>query len=272
MGYRLFELDVRLQEIEPPIWRRLEVPGSLSLEDVHYAIQVAMGWTNSHLHQFKIGDKHYGMADVDDTGDLELEDEREYRLEDLVEAGAIFVYEYDFGDGWEHDVTVKNVTTVTKPPRSRCVAGARACPPEDCGGSSGYDNLLQALANPDHEEHDSLVTWSNDFKPERFTLPKNGLVLRSGMDQLRAFAEGDDDLREHSDAASNEDPLMDLPKPLVKSVLGLPPMARASLAALIAGSLADEVEHARSMVDELVTAVRLQTPARHTGRSKRSRS
>jgi len=190
MSHTLFELDVRLREIEPPIWRTVEVPGALSLEDLHLALQVAMGWTNSHLHQFKIGDKLYGMVEVDDSGDLELEDEREYRLQDLVQNGGSFVYEYDFGDGWEHDVTVKKVTTVAKPPRPRCVAGARACPPEDCGGSGGYENLLEALADPEHEEHQSLVTWSNDFKPERFVLPRNGLDLRREMATLRALAEG----------------------------------------------------------------------------------
>jgi len=269
MSHKLFELDVRLQEIEPPIWRTIEVPGSASLETVHYAIQVAMGWTNSHLHQFKIGDKCYGMADVDDSGDLELDDEREFCLQDLVQSGGAFVYEYDFGDGWEHDVTVKKITTVTKPPRARCVAGARACPPEDCRGSGGYENLLEALANPDHEEHESLATWSNDFKPERFALPKNGLDLRAEMERLKALAEGDDLFDQH-DGAADEGPLKDLPKPLVKSVLALPPIARASLCALIAGSLADEVEHARSMIDELVSAVRAQKPVRH-GRGKRAR-
>jgi hypothetical protein len=140
MSHKVFELDVRLREIEPPIWRTLEVPGPSSLEYVHFAIQVAMGWTNSHLHQFDIDDTHYGMVNVDEGADLE--DERAYSLEDLVQSGSSFVYEYDFGDGWEHDVRVVKVSTVTKPPHARCVAGARACPPEDCGGPGGYANLL----------------------------------------------------------------------------------------------------------------------------------
>jgi hypothetical protein len=271
MSHQLFELDVRLKEIKPPIWRTIEVPGSSSLEDVHFAIQVAMGWTNSHLHQFVIGGRHYGMADVDDSGDLEIADEREYRLQDLVKSGASFAYEYDFGDGWEHEITVQKVGVVTRPPRSRCVSGARACPPEDCGGSGGYARLLEVLADPDHEEHESLVAWSSNFKPEHFVLPKAGLDLRSEMGRLKALADGEESF-EQDDDDFGAGPVQNLPKPLVEAVLALPPMARASLAALIAGSLADEVEHARSVVDELATAIRAEKPARHSGRAKRARS
>jgi Plasmid pRiA4b ORF-3-like protein len=254
MSHTLFELDVRLREIEPPIWRTVEVPGAWSLEDVHFALQVAMGWTNSHLHQFKIGDKSYGMADIDDSDDLDFEDEREYRLQDLVHHGGSFVYEYDFGDGWEHDVTVKKVTTVSKPPRPRCVAGARACPPEDCGGFSGYANLLEALADPRHEEHESSVTWSNDFKPERFALPKHGLDLREEMETLRAAADGEDPFEPH-DIDPDDDPLLDLPKPLVEAVLALEPMQRASLGALIAGSLANELVEVTQAAGQLMGAL-----------------
>ncbi len=99
MSHKLFELDVRLREIDPPIWRTIEVAGDSSLEDVHFAIQVAMGWTNSHLHQFEIDDVHYGMVSLDEADNLE--DEREHCLEDLAQRGSSFVYEYDFGDGWE---------------------------------------------------------------------------------------------------------------------------------------------------------------------------
>jgi hypothetical protein len=271
MSHTLFELDVRLREIEPPIWRTVEVPGAWSLEDLHFALQVAMGWTNSHLHQFKIGDKLYGMVEVDDSGDLELEDEREYRLQDLVQNGGSFVYEYDFGDGWEHDVTVKKVTTVAKPPRPRCVAGARACPPEDCGGSGGYKNLLEALADPEHEEHQSLVTWSNDFKPERFVLPRNGLDLRQEMATLRALADGDDPFEEY-DVDPDDGPMLELPRPLVEAVLALDPMQRASLAALLAGSLANEIVEVRHAAGQLVGAMKERDKKKTRGHRKRARS
>ncbi len=265
MGHQVIELEVRLQEIDPPIWRTIEVPGTSSLEQVHFAIQVAMGWTNSHLHQFKIGDKYFGMADVDDGGDVEVADEREYRLGDLVHSGASFIYEYDFGDGWEHDVSVKRISTASRPTYTRCLAGARACPPEDCGGPGGYESLLEALADPDHEHHVSMVTWSNNFKPEHFVVPKGGLDLRGEMKRLEALANGEDEVD------LDNGPLADLPTPLVEAVLALPPMARASLGALIAGSLADEVEHARATLEKLATAVRSNTPTRQGRRGRGAR-
>jgi hypothetical protein len=254
MAHTVYELDVRLREIEPPIWRTIEVPGVSSLEDVHFAIQVAMGWTNSHLHQFVIGETRYGMADVDE--DLELEDERRFRLQDLVRTGQGFVYEYDFGDGWEHEVTIRKVATQAKPPKPRCTGGARACPPDDCGGYGGYANLLEALADPNHEEHESSVSWSGNFQPERFAIPKTGLDLRTSMNELDVMAAGDD--------ADNEYDALDLPTPLVEAVLALEPMQRASLSALIAGSLASELVEVRTVSGQLVEELKKQRkPARH---------
>ena len=271
MSNKLYELDVRLREIEPPIWRTIEVPGALSLEDVHFAIQVAMGWTNSHLHQFEIGDKQYGMADVDGADDLELEDEREYRLQDLVQERGSFVYEYDFGDSWEHQIAVTKISAVSKQPRPRCVDGARACPPEDCGGTSGYDNLLVALADPKHEEHRASVTWSGGFKPERFELPKSGLDLREEMARLKVFADGDDPFEE-DDVEDADGPVMDLPKSIVKAVLALDPMKRASLGALIAGSLANELVEVRHATAQLLTTLKERGKKTVRGTRRRGRS
>lgn len=253
MGHKLYELDVRLQEIEPPIWRTIEVPGASSLEDVHFALQVAMGWTLSHLHQFKIGKRQYGMVEVDGAEDLGLEDERAFQLQDVARAGDTFVYEYDFGDGWEHAITVKKVTTTSKVPRPRCLAGARACPPEDSGGPHGYQHLLEVLADPKHPEHAESRTWADGFEPEQFEVPKD---LGEAIEELRELADGDDEG-------------VDLPKPLVDAVLALHPIQRASLAAVIAGSLADELEAAHVIIRKLAA----QNPPRgHGGRSKRTRS
>ena len=256
MSHALFQLDVRLCEIEPAIWRTVEVPGACSLEELHFALQVAMGWTNSHLHQFKIGTTLYGMTGVEEL-EVEPEDERAYRLQDLVQRGDSFLYEYDFGDGWEHDVTVSKVTTVTKAPRPRCVAGARACPPEDCGGPGGYANLLAVLADPKREEHADVAAWAGGYQAERFALPKTGLDLRKEMAELKSLADG-----------AQEEELAALPSPLVDAVLALEPMQRASLAALIAGSLASELLDVRQTAAALATSIK---PGHNTGPRKRGR-
>jgi hypothetical protein len=244
MRHELFELDVRLCGIEPAIWRTVELAGSSSLEDVHFALQIALGWTNSHLHQFQIGTTLYGMTGVEEF-DVKIKDERAYRLQDLVQSGDSFLYEYDFGDGWEHTVTVKKVTTVAKPPRPRCLAGARACPPEDCGGPGGYADLLAALADPKRKEHADRVAWAGGFKPERFVVPKGD--LRKEMLELKLLADGDED--EAADPTA-------LPRPLVDAVLALEPMQRASLAAVIAGSLATELLDGRETILDLATTIK----------------
>jgi hypothetical protein len=256
MSHELFELDVRLCDIEPAIWRTVELAGASSLEDVHFALQIAMGWTNSHLHQFQIGTTLYGMTGVEEF-EIKIEDEREYRLQDLVQSGDSFLYEYDFGDDWEHTVTVNKVSTVAKPPRPRCVAGARACPPEDCGGPGGYADLLAALADPKRKEHADRVAWAGGFQAERFAVPKSD--LRKEMAELKSLADGDED--EVADPTA-------LPRPLVDAVLALEPMQRASLAAVIAGSLANELLDARENIVALATAIK--TGQKH-GPRKRGR-
>jgi Plasmid pRiA4b ORF-3-like protein len=225
MSQDLFELDVRLRHIAPPIWRTIQVPGVITLEDLHFALQAAMGWTNSHLHQFRIGTATYGMTDVDDAPET-LEDERDFALSALARAGDRFVYEYDFGDGWDHDVVVTKVTEVAKATVPRCTAGARACPPEDCGGPPGYEHLLESSA-------------AERLAAENFALPKKGRDLREDMMALKVMLMGDE--------AVDEDPTA-LPRQLVEAVLALEPMQRASLAAVIAGSLASELLDVRETV------------------------
>jgi hypothetical protein len=262
MAHTLYELEVRLCEIDPAIWRAIEISGASSLEDVHFAIQVAMGWTNLHLHQFVIGETSYGVADVNGAGDFEREDERDFQLQDLVERGDAFVYQYDFGDCWEHEVTIKKVETQATPPKPRCIGGARACPPEDCGGADGYKNLLEALRDPKHQEHESLVTWSNDFQPEGFVIPKTGLYLQKSMNELMVIGRtGDPDTEAE----------LPLPESLVGAVLALKPMQRARLGAMIAGSLARELVEVRT-VDALNKQPRPTRYGRKRARSQNSTS
>lgn len=264
MAQALYELDVRLNEIEPPIWRTVEVPGAWSLEDVHYALQVAMGWTNSHLHQFVIANTMYGMIGGDDFGGPKIEDERGVRLQDLVRVGDVFSYEYDFGDSWEHAIRVSKVTFATKAPKARCTAGARACPPEDCGGVGGYEQLLAALADPRHAEHDRMVEWSADFAPEQFELPKAGLDLGAAIKRLRTLAEEDEPDEEVGGAMN--DAVITLPRELVELVLSMPPMERAALGSVISESLATELLDALQVPPR---ASRARAPAKKATRGKR---
>ena len=169
------KLRVSLREIEPEVWRVLLIRTSASLEKLHYAIQRAMGWTNSHLHEFEIHGQRFTDLDTWEPFDEEAEpgDVQVTWLRDLhLDEGTRFTYLYDFGDYWLHDVTVEEVVPVPTGQRlPRCIAGARACPPEDCGGTPGYFELLQALNDPTHPEHESYTVWvGGRFDPEEFDL------------------------------------------------------------------------------------------------------
>jgi len=161
-------LKVTLQQIRPPIWRRLEVPTALSLGAFHSILQVAFGWTDSHLHQFHAGDHRFGM--IDDEFEDDIADENTARLDQLLPVYDRLVYEYDFGDSWMHLISVENMLEreplVAYP---RCIGGKRAAPPEDCGGPWGYAELLEALRDPNHEEHESMIEWvGGTFDPDSF--------------------------------------------------------------------------------------------------------
>lgn len=167
-------LTVRLRECEPPIWRTLLVRGSATLHQLHMAIQGAMGWTNSHLYEFRVGGDRYTDPDTFDGFDDDVQkDARTTRLAGLqIAPGKTFTYRYDFGDHWLHDVRVEAIEAPeagTSYPR--CVAGARACPPEDCGGVPGYFELLEALSDPSHPKHESCRVWvGGRFDAEAFDL------------------------------------------------------------------------------------------------------
>ncbi len=156
---KIYQIKVTLRHSKPPIWRRLLVPGSATLFDLHKIIQVAMGWTNSHLHQFVIASEYYSIPSDEDWEPVI--DERAFKLADLVPTEqSRFVYEYDFGDSWEHEIMVEKIL----PPNPQaqypyCVKGKRACPPEDVGGVWGFAVFLEAMKDPEHEEHESYVRW-----------------------------------------------------------------------------------------------------------------
>jgi len=169
---RIYELDVRLIGIEPPIWRHITVSDQITLAALHHVLQVVMGWEHTHLHHFIVGTAYYGEPDPE-FDDIDVKDDRRFKLRDIArEKGASFVYEYDFGDSWQHQVTVENIWPRTENSLApRCFEGGRACPPEDCGGLSGYQNLLEALQDRRHPEHRELRMWAGpQYDPELFSV------------------------------------------------------------------------------------------------------
>lgn len=174
---RALRLRISLREIAPEVWREVLVPESSSLAKLHAVFQRAMGWTNSHLYEFEINGQRFTDLETWEPFDDDEEpgDTRVVRLRDLeLEEHASFTYLYDFGDDWLHDVVVEEVLPTPKGERlPRCTAGARACPPEDCGGIHGYFDLLEALHDPSHPEHESSRVWvGGRFDPEAFDLRK----------------------------------------------------------------------------------------------------
>ncbi|MGH8219249.1 MAG: plasmid pRiA4b ORF-3 family protein, partial [Steroidobacteraceae bacterium] len=179
----IYELYLELEDIKPLIWRWLLVPASITLPKLHDLLQLAMGWTNSHLHSFTFGKKTFGMADVDDFGKLDMLDERKQTLEAaLGHSAREFIYEYDFGDSWRCRIAVKPLSRANLDwSYPLCTGGARAAPPDDVGGSTGYEDFLAAIKDPKHEEHENMLIWiGGAFDPEGFDLNAINRILRFG--------------------------------------------------------------------------------------------
>jgi hypothetical protein len=171
---RVCELSVSLRGVsKPPVWRRVVVPADLTLEELHAVVVLSMGWEDDHLHRFSTRSGDYGPSGLD----LGYADESSACLGDVLSRkGAKLLYTYDFGDDWEHDVRLEETRTAT--PGSVypcCLAGEGACPPEDCGGPWGYQNLKEVLADPRHEEHEDMLDWlgldsGGEFDPGQFSV------------------------------------------------------------------------------------------------------
>lgn len=198
-------LRITLRDSKPAIWRRVAVPSEFTLGQLHEVVQIAMGWTDSHLHQFMLKDKNLIDRDpgliarlsdegrwddifaatrgmrvfVSTTTPFGEPTEMEGEDEDAVTLGEVcpkvkskLTYEYDFGDGWDHTIEVQKIET----PRPgveypACLAGKRACPPEDCGGVYGYAHMLEVAGDPEHEEYDDVIDWLDEgFDPEAFDI------------------------------------------------------------------------------------------------------
>ena len=167
----IYQLKVTLRDSHPAVWRRIQVADTILLPHLHGILQLAMGWTNSHLHLFQAGKKSYAEPSPDDF--YPVIDYRSVRLHQIAPAvNDCFVYIYDYGDSWEHDVVVEEILQAEKDTRyPRCLDGQRACPPEDVGGVWGYADFVKALRNPRNPEHAEMLAWvGGAFDPDTFDL------------------------------------------------------------------------------------------------------
>ena len=161
-----------------------------TLAEFHYLIQGAMGWMNSHLHEFEIAGERYAVSPPFEMGPMDFDamDAQAVRLSQLIAEQKKFrcKYLYDFGDGWEHLIQLEEVhAPIARAHYPRCVDGERACPPEDVGGVWGYREYLEALADPNHERHDELLEWGSPFDPNEFDAAERTQVMHQGLPAWR---------------------------------------------------------------------------------------
>jgi hypothetical protein len=189
---RLYQFKITLHDTQPPIWRRIQVK-DCTLDKLHDHLQTAMGWTNSHLHHFKIGEQLYGapMLLEESFAEMNYEDSTSTKLSQILPNTGQrfrFEYEYDFGDSWEHEVLFEGCVRAEQGQGCPlCLEGARACPPEDVGGTWGYRGFLEALADPGHEEHEEYLRWvGGRFDPEAFDSLKATKQMKRGLPDWRS--------------------------------------------------------------------------------------
>ncbi len=184
------QFKITLLGIDPSIWRRIQAK-DCTLDRLHEHIQTAMGWTNSHLHRFVINKQLFGdpMLMEDNFEEMEYEDSTAVTLADILpESGKWFRfrYEYDFGDGWEHEVLFEDVLPAEKSVRyPLCVEGERSFPPEDVGGTGGYQEFLKAIANPKNKRHKEFLEWGGPFDPEKFDTQAATKEMQEGLPDWR---------------------------------------------------------------------------------------
>jgi hypothetical protein len=166
----VLQLHIELRYLKPKIWRRVLVPDTITLAQLHGVIQVLFEWGGGHLHEFTAGGERYGSSDLDFDMLGEVRSERTRLTKALTPSGAID-YVYDFGDNWEHRIKLEKVLPPSDQKLPVCVGGANAAPPDDCGGPPGYVDLLEALADPNHPEHEEMTQWlDRDWDPKAFDI------------------------------------------------------------------------------------------------------
>ena len=191
----IYQIKVMLNDSKPPIWRRILVADTTTLAKLHDILQTVMGWTNSHLHHFIINEEFYGSPEYDEFGDMGTKNETRFKLNQFVNrTGFKFRYEYDFCDSWLHDLVVEKILPAEKGKQYPvCLAGKRACPPEDVGGVWGYQDFLKTVSNPKHPEYAEMREWiGGDFDPERFNLN----AINASLQHPRRARMGEQDFHE----------------------------------------------------------------------------
>lgn len=191
---QVYQFKIALKGIKPPIWRRIQVPETYTFWDLHVAIQDAMGWIDYHLHEFELVNPSTGLtvnigSPNEDFGEEVLPDGGQKIADYFSMENRTADYVYDFGDNWEHKIQLEKIL-----PREKgvqypiCIKGKRACPPEDCGGIWGYEELLEIIRNPEHEEHEEMLEWlGGEFDPEDFDVEE---VSFADPDKRRKMALG----------------------------------------------------------------------------------
>lgn len=171
----IFQIKISLDKTQPVIWRRVLVPASVTFFDLHHIIQISMGWTNSHLFEFKVGDYTIGYEDQRLEGFEDVANANDVRLDLLLmEEGKVFSYLYDFGDYWKHTITVERILQ-EEPGKLYpvCIEGELRCPPEDCGSIDGFYSMLGILKDKKHPDYRETKRWvGRGYDPENFDIAK----------------------------------------------------------------------------------------------------
>ncbi len=187
----VYQFKITLMDTQPPVWRRIQVE-DCTLDKLHEHIQTAMGWTNSHMHHFRINDRLFGdpMLMSENFEELKYADSTTTKLSDILPRSGErfqFEYEYDFGDSWQHEILFEGrLQAEPKQKYPLCLEGQRACPPEDVGGVWGYADFLEAITDPENEQHDELLEWvGGKFDPEAFKTVDATRRMKRGLPNWR---------------------------------------------------------------------------------------
>lgn len=172
-----YQLKITLNDVQPEVWRRIVVDSAILLPDFHKVIQTVMGWSNAHFHQFMAYNTIFALPDEDPY--LEIRDYRTIPLQELLdEVGGTILYEYDFGDGWTHDIVLEAILTDPPSIHPVCLEGMRNCPPEDCGGPVGYEDILDVISDPECDPYEETMDWLGvKFDPEFFSADQVNALL-----------------------------------------------------------------------------------------------